>query len=103
MTHVMTGKERRYILLRSNLYFPTQLSKEGELPTTTVDEIHGRPDRQQAAARSSNRLLPHGIVNTFTLVSPETRRVRNLDVNWLDTSVPPWTPQIKTWLDGAAQ
>jgi TIR domain len=67
--------------------------------------VIGRLDRSLAVARS-DRLLPCGVVDTVGVARDEpalSRKAKNLDVDWFDASIPPWTPQIQTWLHGACR
>jgi hypothetical protein len=76
-----------------------------DVPALTADlMVIGRLDRHQAIARSS-RSLPCAVVDTVGVVRQKpdwSRKARNLGVNWFDASIPPWTPQIRAWLNGAA-
>jgi len=65
--------------------------------------VIGRLDRYQAVARS-DRSLPCGVVDTMGVARGQpalSRNAKKLGVDWFDASVPPWTPQLQTWLHGA--
>lgn len=66
--------------------------------------VIGRLDRHQAVAQSS-RPLPCGVLDTVGIGKSKpdwSRKAKSLGVDWFDASAVPWTPQIKTWLNGAA-
>lgn len=72
---------------------------EGDLPSI------GRFDRG-LAIENSNRLLPCSVVDTAGLVGrdPALKRIAaNLRVDWIDATIPQWTPRVQAWLREATQ
>jgi hypothetical protein len=66
--------------------------------------VIGRDDSEQARARS-NRILPCGVIDSAGVVRQKpdlSRKAKKLGVSWFDASTPPWTPQIRAWLNGSA-
>lgn len=69
----------------------------------TVDQdlvVVGRQDRNSARARS-NGLLPCALLDCAgEAVATPRRRVaaRGLNVEWIDATQDPWTPQVQQWL-----
>ena len=64
--------------------------------------VVGRQDRHSARA-ATNRLLPCGLLDTVGgPVATAQRRAaaRALQVEWIDTTREPWTPEVQRWLVG---
>jgi hypothetical protein len=62
--------------------------------------VVGKHDRQSARSRS-NHLLPCGVLNTVgvTLATPvRMATARIVQADWIDGTVPAWTPAVHQWL-----
>jgi hypothetical protein len=61
--------------------------------------VVGKHDRNSARARV-NRVLPCAVLDRTGVAAPPIRKAsaRNLEVDWLDTMVQPWTGAVRTWL-----
>lgn len=68
--------------------------------------VVGRQDRNSARSLS-NRLLPCALLDVAAAASPTTARrrvaARSLNVEWIDASREPWTPNVQRWLSEVAR
>ena len=76
----------------------TEVGDTRALDTDLV--VVGKHDRQSARSRS-NHLLPCGVLNTVGVALATPVRIataRIVQADWIDGTVPAWTPAVHQWL-----